>query len=120
MLAFSKGLELISCNLGQKKKVTWMTIACFLSWSNLVAFNPKFCCILTKKLEKLMDLQGLIRGENLLMNGPADLGKSLPTVVLEKRAILAGYCTVFIEEKPMNEWLLEKNNDLAKVQHFVN
>ena len=103
MQAIYSALKLINDNRGQKKKATWMTTARFPSWANSVTFDPKLCCVPTKKLEELMDLQWLVRGENLLMNGPTGLGKSLLSVVLGKRAVLAGYRTFFIEEKAMNE-----------------
>lgn len=103
MQAVYSALKLINDNRGQKKKATWMTTARFPSWANSVTFDPKLCCVPTKKLEELMDLQWLVRGENLLMNGPTGLGKSLLSVVLGKRAVLAGYRTFFIEEKAMNE-----------------
>lgn len=121
--AFCQGLELIANNRGQKKKATWMTTARFPSWANLVTFDPKLCCVPAKKLEELMDLQWLARGENLYLNGPTGLGKSLLAVVLGKRAVLAGYRTFFIEEKAMNERFLEKLNDPAaykrQVQHYI-
>lgn len=96
--AVYSALKLIVDNRGQKKKVTWMTTARFPSWANSVTFDPKLCCVPTKKLEELMDLQWLVRGENLLMNGPTGLGKSLLSVVLGKRAVLAGYVIRLFEE----------------------
>lgn len=123
MQAVYSALKLINDNRGQKKKATWMTTARFPSWANSVTFDPKLCCVPTKKLEELMDLQWLVRGENLLMNGPTGLGKSLLSVILGKRAVLAGYRTFFIEEKAMNERLLDKSKDPAsykrQMQHFL-
>ncbi|WP_120176448.1 P-loop NTPase family protein [Sutterella megalosphaeroides] len=48
------------------------------------------------------------------MNGPTGPGKSLPAVVLGKRAVRAGYRTFFVE-KAVNERFLEKRNDPASL-----
>ena len=52
--------------------------------------------------KKLEDLQWLVRGENLLVNGPIGPSKNLLDVPSGKQAVPAEHRVVFIEESVMN------------------
>lgn len=62
--------------------------------------GPGLRSVPSKKLE---DLQWLVRGENLPVNGPIGPSKNLPDVPSGKQAVRAEHRVVFIEESVTNE-----------------
>lgn len=73
--------------------------------------DPELRSVPGKKLE---DLQWLVRGENLPVNGPIGPSKNLPDVPSEKQAVPPEHRAVFIEESVMNERLDNATAGYAK------
>lgn len=66
--------------------------------------------------KKLEDLQWLVRGENLPVNGPIGPSKNLLDVPSGKQAVPAEHRVVFIEESVTNERL---DNATVALPHFL-
>lgn len=123
MFAFREGLRHIANRRQEKKTATWMATARFPSTYANTPFDPKLSCISPKKLEELMGLTWLERGENLLLSGPTGLGKTHLAVHIGKQAVLKGYRTSFIEEKTLTERLNDARSSgvqryRRRIQHY--
>ena len=121
--AFRAGLRFIADKRQAKKIATWMTTARLPSSFFAATFDPKLSSISAKKLDELMRLTWVERGENLLLSGPTGLGKTLLSVHLGKQAVGKGYRTFFIEEKALAERLYDARNTnrqayKRQLQHF--